>query len=287
MSKKENDVLLSVLFGSISGLLGSFFILIFQHWAISVLLQPLDRLKTLVQQDTNIPVNSFTQIRAVVNSHGIFDLWRGTLPTLLRVVPGVALYFGCLQIGQNITSHLENTYHKNFILGSLSRTVAALLLMPVTVIKTRFESNLYRDAGMKAATKELFRQHGYKGLYRGTVPTLLRDASFSGIYLAFYRKNLDFFCKDNSVHAPSERLISGVSAGICSCVITQPFDLIKTRIQLYPSQSLSRLISEFYHKGSFATLFRGFLFRSLRRTLMAAISWTLFDEVWLRSRASK
>jgi solute carrier family 25 protein 38 len=81
------------------------------------------------------------------------------------------------------------------------------------------------------------------GLWRGLLPTLLRDAPFSGLYLLFYRRQFLFF---NSTSEKSEenavllslhkRFLCGLSAGFFACLLTQPFDIVKTVVLLYPNK---------------------------------------------------
>lgn len=72
------------------------------------------------------------------------------------------------------------------------------------------------------------------GLWRATIPTVLRDAPFSGLYLAFYRYQLALMGVQDAHTAPVLRLGCGLVSGIAACLITHPFDVVKTRIQLYP-----------------------------------------------------
>lgn len=271
-------VLYSVMIGSASGFFSSF------------LLQPLDRLKTLSQQHAVRQTNAFRGAKEVVCSHGLFDLWRGTTPTLLRVVPGVALYFGFFELGRPLAVNASNTHLANFILGSSSRALAASLLMPTTVIKARFESSVYRDASVFDAIKSVVRLCGFSGLYKGMVPTLLRDAPFSGLYLVFYRQHLKMFKKSEQEYAPAVRFTCGVLAGFFACAVTQPFDIVKTHMQLYPKKfsSLAHVVYYLYEEGGIFAFFNGFILRACRRTLMAALNWTIFDELFgLRYRRTQ
>ncbi|VDN20330.1 unnamed protein product [Gongylonema pulchrum] len=90
---------------------------------------------------------------------------------------------------------------------------------------------------------------------------------------------VEVFIADHTSHAPVERFGSGLIAGLCACAITQPFDMIKTHVQLFSQHSLYEFISLLYQQGGVLAFFRGFWLRATRRALMAALSWTFFDEV--------
>lgn len=245
-------------------------------------LQPLDRLKTLSQQETIRRHSAFQSAKIIVQKHGVLDLWRGSVPTLLRVVPGVSLYFAFLEFGQRIVPKDGNRHVTNFVLGFISRSLAAMTLMPATVIKTRFESNIYRDKTVVDAAKEIFRRNGLRGLYKGLVPTVMRDAPFSGIYLMFYKQNTKLWNNHIGDITSPGRFTCGVVSGILACAATQPFDITKTQMQLYPTRFSSsiQVARTIYQSGGLSSFFNGFVLRASRRTAMSALSWTIFEGLW-------
>lgn len=50
----------------------------------------------------------------------------------------------------------------------------------------RFESGVYGYNSVANALREIYRTEGVKGMTCGLLPTLFRDAPFSGLYLMFY-----------------------------------------------------------------------------------------------------
>lgn len=71
-------------------------------------------------------------------------------------------------------------------LGIAARTMSGCFLIPITVVKTRFESDVYKYKNMGEAFRLIYKYEGMKGLSSGLAPTLLRDAPYSGLYLMFY-----------------------------------------------------------------------------------------------------
>lgn len=48
------------------------------------------------------------------------------------------------------------------------------------------QSEIYKYNSVGEALKIIYKQEGIRGLSSGLVPTLLRDAPYSGLYLTFY-----------------------------------------------------------------------------------------------------
>ncbi|KAL1747797.1 solute carrier family 25 member 38 [Schizophyllum fasciatum] len=141
-------------------------------FASTVCLQPFDLLKTRIQQTdgrprpgTHRPAALLDTVRQVLAESGPRGLWRGTSATLVRNVPGVALYMtGLTQLrafmaraplfsavhaapaaaAADRTSVLPKlTSTGNLLAGATTRVAVGFLLNPVSVLKARFESNVH------------------------------------------------------------------------------------------------------------------------------------------------
>ena len=80
---------------------------------------------------------------------------------------------------------------------------------------------------------------------------------------------------------PVATFICGLSAGLLASLVTQPFDVLKTNMQLHsPCHMgvLSTSVLIFQTKG-FLSFFTGMTLRIMRRSLMSAVSWTLFESL--------
>lgn len=73
----------------------------------------------------------------------------------------------------------------------------------------------------------------------------------------------------------------GVAAGILASIVTQPADVLKTKMQLYPSKFNGVWSVAVYVHGKYGVrgYFKGVVPRMLRRTLMAAMAWTLYEQI--------
>lgn len=49
-----------------------------------------------------------------------------------------------------------------------------------------FQSGVYSYGSVREAMRSIYTKEGARGLTCGLIPTLLRDAPFSGLYLMFY-----------------------------------------------------------------------------------------------------
>lgn len=70
-------------------------------------------------------------------------------------------------------------------------------------------------------------------------------------------------------------------AGVLASLITQPADVVKTRMQINPRQYptlLSTLAYTLRERGP-QGLFTGSMPRAARRTFMAAFTWLFYEEV--------
>ncbi len=70
--------------------------------------------------------------------------------------------------------------------------------------------------------------------FAGVGATAARDAPAAGIYVLIYEKNKLFFGSvDRLQHSPvGITFASAVTAGLISTFLTNPFDMVKTRIQI-------------------------------------------------------
>lgn len=279
----------------------------------AVALQPFDLLKTRAQQS-----NGKSVVQVIKGLKSPLELWRGTLPSALRMSVGSAMYFTCLNtvreavaggrrvVGERSTSSLPKlTNTENLLTGGLVRGTVGFLVMPITVIKVRYESSTYHYKSIVDAAQSIFRTHGMKGFFYGWAATFARDAPYAGLYMLFYEQlkvalpSVLFSDLRTSSHSEkyysswSSAMINSVaaatSAGIAT-TCTNPFDTVKTRMQLSPREYPNFLTSVktiVQHEGVQA-LFRGLALRICRKACQAGISWCIYEDLVKRfERMSK
>ena len=103
-------------------------------------------------------------------------LWRGTWPSVFRSVPGNALYFSILYRLRGALDAVAvlSKGSVNLVGGLGARALAGTVLMPFTILKTRFESDLFAYQSILSGTRHILLVEGWRGLFRGLGATTLR-----------------------------------------------------------------------------------------------------------------
>ncbi|NWX85241.1 S2538 protein, partial [Nothoprocta ornata] len=259
----------------------------------TLLFQPLDLLKTRLQTAQpaghgSSRVGMVTLLLRVVRTESLLGLWKGVSPSFARCIPGVGIYFSTLYtMKQKLLVDRSPTALESVFLGATSRAVAGICMLPVTVVKTRYESGRFGYESVYGALKNIYQTEGARGMFSGLTATLLRDAPFSGIYLMFYTQTKKLTPQGKAQQQLDPALMPllnfgcGIFAGILASLSTQPADVIKTHMQLYPQKyhRTAHAIAFIYKDFGLVGFFRGGVPRALRRTLMAAMAWTVYEQM--------
>ncbi|CCK68213.1 Hem25p KNAG_0A05480 [Huiozyma naganishii CBS 8797] len=271
----------------------------------AVALQPLDLLKTRIQQIEHSTL--FLSLKGIKNP---LELWRGTLPSALRTSVGSALYLSCLnKMRTYINSHSNGaisqynksstlpqlTMSQNLATGALARGLVGYILMPVTILKVRYESTMYNYTSLWQATKAIYATDGINGFFKGFGATCLRDAPYAGLYVLLYEQSKKLlptiapkfmisYNEDGNYArftATGINAASAINAASIATTITAPFDTIKTRMQLQPTRFRNswQTFSYIFKHERFNRLFSGLSMRLARKAISAGIAWGIYEEL--------
>ena len=107
-------------------------------------------------------------------------------------------------------------------------------MLPITIVKTRMEYNKSINNSILNTWRNIAKV-SKTGLWSGLVPTILRDAPNSGLYISIYhtiKPHIMGLNKDGSIPVTLLTLLTGITAGMTSTFITHPFDMMKTQMQI-------------------------------------------------------
>ncbi|KAG2185820.1 hypothetical protein INT43_002257 [Umbelopsis isabellina] len=232
----------------------------------SLLVTPLDVVKTRLQSQEKCATGSIHFHRIadagnkqlngtldglykIVRYEGVTSLWRGLSPALAMSIPATIIYFvGYDAVRDKTRQHIgeQSTLYQYSPLwaGGVARTFAAFLISPIELFRTRMQSvdGVNGFKSVLSGVQTMVKQHGPRSLWRGLVPTMWRDVPFSAFYWMSYEKSrsvlLSQMAIDNSsgpVDAMTEfkmAFAAGAISGMIAAVLTTPFDVVKTRLQV-------------------------------------------------------
>ncbi|KAI1157794.1 mitochondrial carrier domain-containing protein [Nemania serpens] len=274
--------------------------------------------------------STFDGMRKIARNEGLTTLWRGLSPTLLMAIPANIIYFtGYDWLRYNKKSpisRLARDDSKAVTAGSTARILAVAAVSPVELFKTRLQASSGSTATSHLretlhGIREMVAENGYRSLWRGITLHLWRDVPFSGLYWLGYetiRNRLTDMREENRGRSlsrdPSSRsrerarsqseenhtsvlmdsFTAGALSGAIASMVTMPFDVGKTRTQVYrdsakktaassgqalapEERNMARLLWHIFRTEGIAGLWTGWIPRTLKVAPACAIMISSYE----------
>ena len=261
-------------------------------------------------------------------------------------IPGNVIYFtGYDWLRYNKASpvrQISSDAYAPLVAGSLARVAAGIAVSPIEMFRTRMQATSGKGTGIFRETlmglHRMTQTQGYTSLWRGLTLTMWRDVPFSGFYWWGYEalrnkltdarelakgKNLGAGqtmtggraaqATENISTTFVDSFVAGAGSGAVAAFVTTPFDVGKTRQQVYhhagddatsvqaakealktgnhiPEQSsMPRFLYHIYTEDGMAGLFRGWAPRCLKVAPACAIMISCYElgKQWAKSQNVK
>ncbi|KAI8624071.1 mitochondrial carrier [Xylariaceae sp. FL1651] len=274
--------------------------------------------------------STFDGMRKIARNEGFTTLWRGLSPTLVMAIPANIIYFtGYDWLRYNKSSPISKFNrddYKALAAGSTARVLAVAAVSPVELFKTRLQASSGSTATSHLADtfkgiREMVSESGYRSLWRGITLHLWRDVPFSGLYWLGYetirnkltdmreqhrgrslsrdpgsrsRERARSQSEENHTAVLADSFTAGALSGGFASIVTMPFDVGKTRTQVYqdsarktatsaeqtmaPEQgNMARLLWHIFRTEGMAGLWTGWVPRTLKVAPACAIMISSYE----------
>ncbi|XP_029107536.1 mitochondrial carnitine/acylcarnitine carrier protein isoform X1 [Scleropages formosus] len=209
---------------------------------------------------------------------GVRGLYKGMAAPIVGVTPMFAVCFFGFGLGIKLQQKHPGdvlAYPQLFAAGMLSGVFTTGIMAPGERIKCLLQiqaaSGEVKYAGPMDCMKQLYKANGIRGIYKGTVLTLMRDVPASGMYFMTYEWLKNILTPEG--RSPSELsvpsvLFAGGMAGIFNWAVAIPPDVLKSRFQTAPEgkypHGFRDVLRELIREEGVASLYKGFTAVMLR-----------------------
>ncbi|XP_022105394.1 mitochondrial carnitine/acylcarnitine carrier protein-like isoform X2 [Acanthaster planci] len=204
---------------------------------------------------------------------GFHGLYKGMVTPMLGVTPMNAIFFSGFSIGKKLQTPGADGkygYDQIFKAGMLAGVFTTVIVTPGERIKCLLQiqaasTEKAKYAGPLDCGKQIYRESGlFRGLYKGTAITLIRDVPTSGLYFLVYewvKVSLTPAGKSPEDLNPLRILFAGGMAGVIMWLAIIAPDNLKSRIQTAPEGTYPRDVRDVFPRliknEGFPALFKG------------------------------
>jgi len=219
---------------------------------------PLDLVKTRLQNQKVAPDGTKMYrgmadcFRQTYRAEGYFGMYRGSAVNILLITPEKAIKLAANDYFRHKLTKPDGKLPvtREMLAGGCAGLFQIVVTTPMELLKIQMQDAGRVQAQLKAAgqstahlpkisalsvTKQLLAEKGIFGLYKGLGATGLRDVSFSIVYFPLFA-NLNKLGPRKSPDSQEAvfwwSFIAGMTAGSISAFSVNPFDVVKTRLQV-------------------------------------------------------
>ena len=190
----------------------------------------------------------FGTAKRIVQREGFFALYKGLTAVYTGIIPKMAIRFVSFEYYKDMLAKYTSLGHSNtniFTAGLMSGlTEAVLVVTPAEVCKIRMQSQYhsladpsqmqhrkYTNVLQTAVT--IVREEGLGALYKGVVPTMLRQGCNQAVNFTAYNwiKRAVLEWQQTSELSSWQSLVIGGFSGGMGPLVNNPLDVVKTRMQ--------------------------------------------------------
>ncbi|KAA8492751.1 Mitochondrial nicotinamide adenine dinucleotide transporter 1 [Porphyridium purpureum] len=215
----------------------------FSGFAITVLFNPLDVIKTRIQvqskrPEPGAPRTTMQVIAHLYRTEGGAGFYKGLNASLWALVPTWAVYWFSYErfkstLGPNLG--VESVHVNNMLAAVGAGTVTTFMTSPFWIVKTRMQVELALGENREYPTlfkslRKIVSEESVWALYRGLVPSLL-GLLHVGIQFPVYEEMKRWLAIQN----PDSHFLNVMAASSCSkviaTVIAYPHEVLRSRLQ--------------------------------------------------------
>eukprot|EP00760_Papus_ankaliazontas_P014503 PhM_4_TR16089/c1_g2_i1/m.38548/K15109/SLC25A20_29, CACT, CACL, CRC1; solute carrier family 25 (mitochondrial carnitine/acylcarnitine transporter), member 20/29 len=248
---------------------------------------PFDTVKVRVQSGNY--TNSIDAFVKTVRNEGPLALYNGITPSLTTVCfVGGILFYANGQIRRFIQPdpNAQLTYTQMFMSGSGAGFVVGACVTPLEVVKLRLQV-INRCSEAKPPLPKLIRQIGWRNMYAGSAPTIIREMGTFGLFFPTNELLKRRLAERQGLSGPSDltipyRILAAGFGGILCWLPCYPIDQIKSKMQLegYRGNSMWRVARDIYRtEGLRHGFFKGITPCLTRAFPAYAAQFILFDHM--------
>ncbi|QLQ81465.1 hypothetical protein HG537_0F02260 [Torulaspora globosa] len=185
---------LSVLSGASAGVCEAFVVV------------PFELVKIRLQDSRSNYKGPVDVVKQIVAKEGVLAMYNGLESTMWRHAVWNAGYFGVIFQVRGMLSKPQNKTQKtinDLIAGTIGGTFGSLLSTPFDVVKSRIQNTAVVAGVVRKynwswpSMFTVYREEGFRALYKGFVPKVMRLGPGGGILLVVFTEVSDFFRRMN------------------------------------------------------------------------------------------
>lgn len=281
----------------------------FTGLVVGIFLQPLEIIKTnlIINPTQNLKVANAGVIsglyygtKEIYSMEGLKGFSRGMAPAMLRIIISTSIFFTGINKINHIFTEINEKAKKsnkklfsetsvNFFSSAIARIFSGVLTNPITVVRTRLEViGFDKYVNMRHAFKQIYHDEGIRGFGVGALTSAIKDAPFAGIYFVLYVKSKRLLEERMGINILMvNSLISGMIAGIVATSLTNPFDVIRTRLQYgffikeeeFKYRGMLDGFKKIYRVDGVWGFFKGLAPRLIRKPASNALTFVVYESL--------
>ncbi|PRP80512.1 mitochondrial substrate carrier family protein [Planoprotostelium fungivorum] len=259
-----------------------------------------DTIKVRMQTDTSGRFNGVIDcLIKCLREEGGRGLYKGASPPMVATGFINSVMFGLMGLFGNALRKSPETplsIPQIMLCGTVSGAMLSLIVTPIEGIKARLQVQYKQPPGTPAqysgpidCARQLIRNHGFRGLYIGWLPTVLHRGS-NWSYFGAYEAVKRYLTPPGNEGklSPLASITAGACAGTAFWLSCYPIDVIKNRIQTEPDipgkkklydRGILQCAKTIYKREGAAAFFKGLtpcLIRSVPANSAAFFAFEVF-----------